>query len=347
MTTLSLLRRHSPLASAATQLRVLSDCQAAPRFTDRLELHGLSPLKAGRVEVLQVNVGRVCNQTCTHCHVDAGPDRREAMSQEVAEACLRALDTADIATLDITGGAPEMNPQFQRLVVGAREQGRRVIDRCNLTILLAPGYTHLPQFLADHQVEVVASLPCYLEDNCDRQRGDGVFRRSIEAIQLLNALGYGKPNSGLPLTLVYNPTGVKLPPDQQALEALYRDELLRRYGIEFTQLHTITNVPISRFLDELVAANRLEDYLETLAASFNPLTVNGLMCRSMISVDWRGALYDCDFNQMLDMGVADGVPSTIFEFVEAELAGRPIVTAKHCFACTAGAGSGCGGSIVE
>ncbi|MEX0641404.1 MAG: arsenosugar biosynthesis radical SAM (seleno)protein ArsS, partial [Pirellulales bacterium] len=294
-----------------------------------------------------VNVGRLCNQTCHHCHVDAGPDRRESMSRETAEACIRALAASDIQTLDITGGAPEMNPNFCYLAEAAHRLGRHVIDRCNLTILTAPGFDHLPQFLANNKVEIVASLPCYLEENCDLQRGSGVFQRSIHSLKLLNELGYGRAGSGLQLTLVYNPVGAMLPPSQVTLEADFRHELASRYGIEFTRLYTITNMPISRFLDELLMSGKFDEYMHTLVAAFNPAAVEGLMCRTMISVDWQGRLYDCDFNQMLEMPLNATTPATIQEFNLSQLLYRQIATGRHCFGCTAGAGSSCQGSVLK
>lgn len=348
MVELTLLRSGNRLADPREQVVHLEGDQRTPGFQSHLSRHGHGVLRADQISVLQVNVGKVCNQTCSHCHVDAGPDRREAMSAEVADACLRLLQSAGIATLDITGGAPEMNPQFRRLVLGARALGCRVIDRCNLTILVAPGYTDLPEFLAEQQVEIVASLPCYLEANVDRQRGDRVFQRSLEALGRLNALGYGMPNSDLSLTLVYNPTGSSLPPSQQRLEDDYRRELRGRYGIEFTRLFTITNMPISRYLADLVENGKYESYMQKLVDAFNPATLDGLMCRSMLSVDWQGHLFDCDFNQMLDLGVASTQATNILNLDSQSLAalqGRAIVTGKHCFGCTAGAGSSCSGSL--
>jgi len=346
MIELTLLRRNSPLASSREQLRVLDNGGQLPGFERTLSDHGLPPVRARGIEVLQVNVGKLCNQTCVHCHVDAGPDRRESMSRETADACLRVLAASHIPILDITGGAPEMNPNFRWLVEQGRRLGRHVIDRCNLTILLAPGFEDLPEFLAQHQVEIVASLPCYLEENCDRQRGDGVFRRSIEALRQLNELGYGWPGSPLELTLVYNPVGSSLPPPQAALETDYRRELRAGYGVEFTRLYTITNMPISRFLDDLLRSGRYDDYMQTLVDAFNPGAVDGVMCRAMISVDWQGRLYDCDFNQMLELPVDSRLPQTIHDFHLAKLASRRIATGRHCFGCTAGAGSGCQGAIA-
>lgn len=351
MTPLTLLRQASPLSEASRQVETLESLPEAsvPRFEQALAGQGLSPLSAAGIDVLQVNLGKLCNQTCRHCHVDAGPDRREAMSRETAEACLRVLAESGIRTLDITGGAPEMNRQFRFLVAEARELGRRVIDRSNLTILVAPRFDDLPEFLAEHRVEVVASLPCYLEDNCDAQRGDGVFRRSIHALRRLNDLGYGKPNSGLALTLVYNPIGASLPPSQTELEEIYRRELRSRYGIEFTQLFTITNLPISRFLADLMESGQYESYMQKLVEAFNPVAAKGVMCRTMLSVDWQGNLYDCDFNQMLELGLSPGLPSNIRDLDDAamtQLASRRIVAGRHCFGCTAGDGSSCQGSLI-
>jgi radical SAM/Cys-rich protein len=341
MPALTLARQHHPLSDPSRQLELID--RGKP-FEEALADSGRSPLRTSGIEVLQVNVGKVCNQTCAHCHVDAGPDRRESMSAETAELCLDVLARHDIRTLDITGGAPELNPSFRRLVERGRELGRQVIDRCNLTILLAAGYLDLPEFLAAHRVEVVASMPCYLMENVDRQRGAGVFDRSIEALKRLNAVGYGRD---LPLTLVYNPVGPSLPPAQPTLEAAYREQLRGRFGIEFTRLFTITNMPISRFLDDLVRAGKLDPYMEKLIAAYNPIAADGVMCRTTLSVGWDGRLYDCDFNQMLDLGVNASSPRHIRDFDRDRLVGRRIVTGQHCYGCTAGAGSSCGGSLVS
>lgn len=273
----TLVRRRSPLAQASEQLRVLEDQSNVPPFERILASRDAKPLAAHCIDTLQINLGKVCNQTCRHCHVDAGPDRRESMSPEIATECLRVLALPEISTLDITGGAPEMNPQFRRLVRDATALGKRVIDRCNLTILLAPGFEDLPEFLALHRVEIIASLPCYLEENVDKQRGNDVFRRSIEALRRLNQLGYGQYGSPLSLSLVYNPVGPSLPPPQAALEADYRRELRTRFGIEFTQLFTLTNMPISRFLDDLLQSGRYAAYMEKLLSAFNPATLEGVM----------------------------------------------------------------------
>jgi radical SAM/Cys-rich protein len=346
MTLPTLLRQGNPLADAGEQLRMLDRVGQQP-FEETLAAGGLAPLRASAIQVLQVNVGKLCNQTCRHCHVDAGPERREVMSRTTMEACLDVLARAGIPTLDVTGGAPEMNPHFRWLVTEARRLGRHVIDRCNLTILLAPGYEDLPDFLAGQRVDVVASLPCYLPQNTDAQRGAGVFDKSITALRRLNVVGYGRPDCGLTLTLVYNPVGPSLPPPQPALEADYRRELAARYGVTFDRLYTITNMPISRFLDDLVRQGRLEEYLSKLVAAFNPAAAAGVMCRTTLSVGWDGRLYDCDFNQMLDLGLTPGLPQHITDFDPAARAGRRVVTGQHCYGCTAGSGSGCQGAIVS
>ena len=345
MPTLSLLRAGNPLADPATQRLTLAGGSHRP-IEVALAESGLWPLRAEGLRVLQVNVGKVCNQTCRHCHVDAGPDRREAMTRETMQLCLDVLARSGASTLDITGGAPEMNPHFRWLVGQARAQGRHVIDRCNLTILLAPGYDDLPDFLATHRVEVVASLPCYESENTDRQRGDGVFDKSITALRRLNALGYGQTESGLDLTLVYNPVGPSLPPSQAGLEADYRRELAARYGVVFTRLFTVTNMPISRFLDDLIGTGSYDTYMRMLVDAYNPAAAAGVMCRTTLSVAWDGRLYDCDFNQMLELGLASGLPAHIRDFDPDLLSTRPIVTAQHCYGCTAGSGSGCQGAVL-
>lgn len=343
--TTSLLQRGNRLADPQEQLDVLSNA-SGERFENALQQVGVEQLQAQGVEILQVNLGKLCNMTCEHCHVDAGPDRREIMRRETVDACLSVLQRhPQIVTLDLTGGAPEMNPHFRHFVRGARSLGRHVIDRCNLTILLAKGFRDMSEFLAEQQVEVVASLPCYLEENADAQRGDGSFASSIEALRVLNALGYGEEGTGLTLTLVYNPVGPSLPSNQHELEAAYRRELDARYGIQFNRLFTITNMPISRYLDHLVQTGNLEAYMQKLIDAFNPAAVNGLMCRNTISVGWDGRLFDCDFNQMLDLEIADPRVNTIERFDESRLRTRQIQIAQHCFGCTAGAGSGCSGAI--
>jgi radical SAM/Cys-rich protein len=320
-------------------------------FSDGLEAHGLGALRRGKVTTLQVNVGRLCNLACHHCHVEAGPKRTESLSPEVADRLLELLAASPgIEVLDLTGGAPEMNPQFRRLVVAARRMGRRVIDRCNLTILETPGYEDLAEFLAAEQVEIVASLPCYTQGNVDQQRGRGTFDGSIAALQRLNALGYGKSGSALKLDLVYNPLGPSLPSPQGPLEADYKRELGQRFGIEFHHLLTITNMPIRRFAEQLERLGKTAAYQELLVREFNPATVEGLMCRSQVSVHWTGDLFDCDFNLMLDLPLPAERPQerrTIWDVERLdELAGGAVATAGHCFGCTAGAGSSCSGALT-
>ncbi len=346
MSNTSLHGQGNPLADPARQLAVLHAHSLHKQFADRLRQCNLFPLRTRGIEVLQVNLGKLCNMTCVHCHVDAGPDRREAMNRQTAEACIRALAETDIATLDLTGGAPEMNPSFRWMVERAHQLGRHVIDRCNLTILRAPGYTDLPEYLAAHGVEIVASLPCYQEENVDAQRGNRAFRRSIEVLQQLNALGYGQPDSSLVLTLVYNPLGACLPPDQQELETAYRRHLEENYGVSFSRLFAMTNMPIGRFLHYLLRTGKYEAYMQRLIEAFNPAAAAGVMCRTTLSVDWEGRLYDCDFNQVLGMGIEARLPQDIHQFDAQALAQRRIATGRHCFGCTAGCGSGCRGSIA-
>src|SRR6185436_3967925 len=287
----------------------------------------------------------LCNQTSRHCHVDAGPDRRESMTRETAELCVQALARTDIPTVDITGGAPELNPNFRRLVEQSRALGRHVMDRCNLSILLLPSQADLAEFLAAHRVEVVASLPYFRSRQTDAQRGEGVFEKSIQGLLQLNRLGYGMEGSGLVLNLVHNPVGAFLPPKQEAIEAQFRRELLA-VGVRFNRLYTITNMPISRFLEFLIESKNYEGYMERLANAFNPAAAAGVMCRYTLSVGWEGTLYDCDFNQMLELPLAHGAPRHIRDFDPALLHRRRIVTANHCYGCTAGAGSSCGGAVA-
>ncbi len=307
---------------------------------------GFPALRRGRLDTLQVNLGYRCNQSCSHCHVNAGPGRTEMMDPETIALVPEVLRARSIASLDLTGGAPELHPGFRGLVRRARELGVTVIDRCNLTILREPGQEDLAGFLARLQVKVVASLPCYLADNVDRQRGDGVFARSISGLRQLNALGYGDPLSGLELDLVYNPQGPHLPPPQAALEADYRRELADRFGIRFNRLYTITNMPIQRFAAVLRQQGQLESYVELLRRHHNPENLSQVMCRSTLSVDWQGYLHDCDFNQMLGLGRGQGSPAShLRQLLEQDPYGEPISVADHCFGCTAGAGSSCGGAL--
>jgi radical SAM/Cys-rich protein len=340
-----LLGRSNPLASATAQLRILDQPATSPPFDLQLTQTGLFPLRATGITVLQINVGKFCNQTCRHCHVDAGPDRIESMTRETAAQCLAALAQTDIPTVDITGGAPELNPNFRWLVEQARGLGRHVIDRCNLSVLLLPSQADLAEFLAGHRVEIVASLPSYRAGQTDAQRGDGIFEKSLEGLRLLNQLGYGRPDSGLVLNLVYNPVGAFLPPKQEAIEAQFKKELRARHGIEFNRLYTITNMPISRFLEFLVESGNYDQYMTRLADAFNPAAAAYVMCRSTLSVGWDGRLYDCDFNQMLDLPVDHGAPSHIRDFDPARLHRRHIVTRNQCYGCTAGSGSSCGGAV--
>src|SRR5437879_3633839 len=315
-------------------------------FDQTLAEHGHEALWALCIDTLQVNVGKLCNQTCTHCHVDAGPTRTEIMTRETVEVVLNVVRRyPELRTVDITGGAPEMNPHFEYLVEQCRAMERHVMDRCNLTVFFVRGKEHLPRFLAEHQVEVIASLPCYLKENVDQQRGKGVYDRSIAALQALNTLGYGREGTGLVLNLVYNPLGPKLPPPQAELEADYRGELAKRFSITFNRLYTITNMPINRFLDDLHRSGQFESYMETLITSFNPAAVDGLMCRNLISVRWDGRLYDCDFNQMLDLPGDGALTQRLDACALAFIARRQVVTGLHCYGCTAGAGSSCGGAI--
>ena len=341
---LTLLGQRNPLASPSEQLKRLTDSGPRLPFEARLADAGLSPLHGTGIMVFQINVGKLCNQTCRHCHVDAGPDRTEIMSRETAELCVAALAQTDIPTVDFTGGAPELNPNFRWLVEQARRLDRHIMDRCNLSVLLLPSQADLAEFLASHQVEIIASLPSYRASQTDTQRGDGIFEKSMEALHLLNRLGYGRSDSGLVLNLVYNPVGAFLPPKQEAIEAQFKKELRTRHGIEFNRLYTITNMPISRFLEFLVESGNYDQYMTRLVNAFNPAAATGVMCRSTLSVGWDGRLYDCDFNQMLDLPVDHGVPSHIRDFDPTQLQHRQIVTHNHCYGCTAGSGSSCSGA---
>lgn len=340
---MSLLQIRHPLASAERQLELL-DTTGVPAFDAVLSRHGLPVLATTRIEVLQVNVGKLCNQTCAHCHVDAGPDRREMMTRETAEMAIEVLRRHQIPTLDITGGAPELNPVFRYLVEEAAKLGRRVVDRCNLTVLLVGGQADLVDFLARHRVEITASLPAPRRSGTDAQRGDGVFEKSIEALRRLNAAGYAR-GTGLILNLVHNPVGAFLPGHQSSLERDYKRELKDRHGIVFDRLFTMTNMPISRFLEFLERTGNLERYMELLVRSFNPTAADGVMCRTHVSVGWDGTIYDCDFNQMLSLPVDHGAPRTLRDMLASGSLDRRVVTARHCFGCTAGAGSSCGGAL--
>lgn len=313
-----------------------------------IEATDFPAIRRAPVETLQVNLGYRCNQSCLHCHVNAGPTRTEQMSRETIFEIIAFLKSSGVRRLDLTGGAPELNPHFRMLVVAARDIGVHVIDRCNLTILEEPGQEDLPQFLTDHEVEIVASLPCYLEDNVDRQRGKGVFDASIRSLRTLNRFGYGRPGSRLTLNLVYNPQGAVLPPAQGTLEADYRRHLGERYGITFNRLYVLANMPIQRFGSTLISKGQFDRYMDLLKNAYRPQNLEAVMCRTLISVDWRGYVYDCDFNQMLALPLAwKGRPRVhLRELIGADLAGNAIVVKDHCYGCTAGQGSSCGGALA-
>ena len=344
----SLKAAHHELSDAGRQFQILGQAMdGLPRFEERLSQIGLESLGPTDLEILQVNVGKMCNQTCAHCHVDAGPDRQEIMTRETMRHCLRAIEDSSVHTVDITGGAPEMNPDFRWFVEEVSELERQVMVRSNLTILTVnKTYRTLPQFFAEHRATIVSSLPCYTAENTDKQRGAGVFDRSMEALQMLNAVGYGRPRSGLELHLVYNPVGASLPPPQEQLKSDYQRVLKENFGIVFNDLYCITNMPISRFLDYLRSQGQYQEYMETLIHAFNPAAVSGLMCRNTLSVGWEGSLYDCDFNQMLDLQVEAGAPRHIQDLDVKKLSRRRIILNQHCYGCTAGAGSSCAGEIV-
>lgn len=352
MSTKSLKAQGNILADSHRQLEVIehgADGQFMPvPFQEKLEDIGLYPLRPTGISIFQINVGKMCNQVCKHCHVDAGPDRKEIMTRETMQQCLDVLDAypGQFKTLDLTGGAPEMNPNFRWFVEEISARGLHIIVRCNLTIIRAnKKYYDLPQFFRKHGVEVVSSLPFYTQDRTDRQRGDGVFEDSIKALQMLNEAGYGVEGTGLLLNLVFNPAGAFLPPSQEALEKEYKAALAKDFGITFNELYAITNLPISRYLDYLLQTGNYEKYMTKLIGAFNPTAAAGVMCRSTISVGWDGFLYDCDFNQMLDLKVAaPGRHITSFDL--GGLEARPIIIAQHCYGCTAGAGSSCGGQTA-
>ena len=349
----SLRARGSSLASPEAQLALLDGVDLAASahagdFSAALASTGWLPLRPAPLEVFQVNLGKLCNMSCRHCHVDAGPDRTDAMmDRETVDACLRALDLTGAHTVDVTGGAPELNPHFRHLVDEAVKRGKHVLDRCNLTVLLVPSLRDLPEWLAERGVEIVASVPHPRKRGTDAQRGDGTFEKSLEAMKRLNALGYGSGRSDRTLTLVTNPVGAFLPAGQASMEREWKEALGREHGVTFDKLIALNDMPISRYLEWLEASGNLESYLRLLVDSFNPGTVAGLMCRSMISVSWDGSLYDCDFNQMLELRAhsAEGRPLPVRDLDPDVLAAREIVTRRHCFGCTAGAGSSCGGAI--
>lgn len=348
----SLASRGNDLSSTFYQLEVLNGHEAVeasfPAFGEKVANLGFRPLTSTGIEIFQINIGKLCNQTCAHCHVDAGPDRKEEqMSQAHLEKCLEIIAASpDITTVDITGGAPEMNVNFCWFVEQLSLLGKKVINRCNLTIIVSnPKYHDLPDFFAKHKVNVVSSLPYYSKNRTDAQRGEGVFEDSIKALQMLNEVGYGQAGTGLELDLVYNPSGAFLPGSQISLEGQFKSQLKRRYNVDFNKLYCITNLPISRFLEYLLETGNYEEYMQQLVDAFNPATVEGLMCRNTISVSWDGYLYDCDFNQMLDLKVTPANSRHLDDFDLETLNNRPIVLNQHCYGCTAGAGSSCGGAI--
>ncbi|PCJ87703.1 MAG: radical SAM protein [Thiotrichaceae bacterium] len=313
---------------------------------DLLVKTNFPPIKRAQLDTLQVNLGYLCNQQCLHCHVDASPRRKEIMDAETVDYVLEFLQSNNIKTLDLTGGAPEMNPEFCSLVKQASDMGVHVIDRCNLTILLEPGYHDMAAFLAENKVEVIASMPCYLEENVDAQRGKGVFNSSIEGLKLLNKNGYGIDEK-LQLNLVYNPQGINLPPSQNVLELTYKKELQKRFGISFNHIYTITNMPIKRFGSTLVSKGLFEEYMQLLKSSYSQQNLEGVMCRTTLSVDWQGYVYDCDFNQMLNLNVGVSEEKThLKDFLNKDLSGQNIAIMDHCYGCTAGEGSSCGGALV-
>ncbi len=349
---LSLVRRQSFLASPLNQLQVLEELPlvnpdgSRAEFDVTLANNGCPELRPAALEIFQINLGKLCNMSCRHCHVDAGPDRQsEIMDRTTIDACLTALDQTQVHTVDLTGGAPEMNPHFGYLVDELVARGKHILDRCNLTILLASGYTHLPEWLASRGVEIVCSLPHYRMRNTDAQRGDGTFEKSLTALRRLNEVGYGQGDPNLRLTLVSNPAGAFLAGDQCSMEKEWRRELERLHTIRFDKLITLNNMPISRYLEWLQETGNLQEYSETLLAAFNPATIGGLMCRNTISVGWEGGVYDCDFNQMLAIG-SEG-KAHIGDFDPDHFAQRQIRTARHCYGCTAGSGSSCGGALAD
>lgn len=343
----SLLKQHHKLSDAEVQLQILSDVRSLgiPEFRNKLKETGLLPLKPTQIDTLQVNVGKMCNQVCKHCHVDAGPDRKEIMTRDIMESCLKAIKSTGIQTVDITGGAPELNTDFRWFVEEISRLGRNIIVRCNLTIILAnPKYHDLPDFYKKHKVNVVSSLPHFTSRRTDAQRGEGVFEKSTQALKMLNKVGYGN-DPALQLDLVFNPSGAILPGDQSSLEMEFKRRLKNTYDVDFNNLFAITNLPVSRFLDYLIVSGNFEEYMHELANAYNPIAANGVMCRNIVSVGWDGFLYDCDFNQMLELKL-NVTQSHISTFDLHELSNREITVNNHCYGCTAGAGSSCGGATV-
>lgn len=345
----SLKAQNHPLSNSQYEIDLLESPDFGVSFVQKLEETELYPLKPIQIETMQINMGKMCNQVCKHCHVDAGPDRKEIMTRDIMEQCLSVIEKNNIKSVDLTGGAPEMNPEFRWFVTNIRNISSEIsiIVRCNLTIILAnPKYNDLPEFFKTNQVEVVSSLPYFSAAKTDAQRGDGVFEKSIQALLMLNKIGYGLENSGLVLNLVYNPSGAFLPAAQAGLETEFKKKLESNFGVRFNSLFTITNIPISRFLDYLIRSDNYEGYMEKLIDSYNPAAAANVMCRTTISVGWDGYLYDCDFNQMLDLKVETPKSQHISDWDQELLKDRSIVVNQHCFGCTAGSGSSCGGATA-
>ena len=334
------------LSNVNEQLKIINQSSNFPMFHEKFESTIGDKLKTSTIEIFQINLGKMCNMVCKHCHVDAGPDRTEIMTKETLELCLEALRISNIQKVDLTGGAPEMNPHFKWFVEEVTKLGKHIMVRSNLTILVTNKFSDYAQFMADHKVEIISSLPYYKASFTDKQRGNGTFNKSMEAMKILNKLGYGKDGSDLVLNLVYNPIGAFLPPPQIALENDYKRELLNHHGLVFNNLFTITNMPISRYLDYLIQSGNYEKYMTKLVNSYNPVAANNVMCKNTLSVSWEGYLYDCDFNQMLELRVNHGAPTHLKDFDVKKLENREIITGQHCYGCTAGAGSSCGGEIA-
>ncbi len=349
MSLATLKRSKHWLSSPEEQVKILSKNEEVdiPTFESKIQEMGHQSLTPVSIDTFQINVGKMCNQVCKHCHVDAGPDRKEIMTRETMQQILDAMEGVPVKLADLTGGAPEMNPDFRWFVEQLSARGVQTIVRCNLTIILAnPKYHDLPEFFKKHKVNVVSSLPSFTARRTDAQRGDGVFNKSIEALKMLNKVGYGKEGSDLKLDLVYNPSGAYLPDDQEVLQDEFKRKLKDQFDIEFNELFAITNLPVSRFLDYLLNSGNYEEYMNELANAFNPTAAEGVMCRSMVSIGWDGYLFDCDFNQMLELKLKNGAPDHVKDFDWQKIMNREIIINQHCYGCTAGAGSSCGGSTT-
>lgn len=347
MTTKSLIAQKHQLSLAKSQVDFLNKSLDV-KFSDKLKAQNLFPLPAQKLEIFQINVGKMCNQVCQHCHVDAGPDRKEIMTKDTMLLCLEAIKKSGASTVDLTGGAPEMNPDFRWFVEEIAVLGKKIIVRCNLTIIVAnKKHNDLPEFFKKHKIEVVSSLPYFTATKTDAQRGDGVFEKSIKALKMLNDVGYGIEGSGLTLNLVYNPSGAFLPSDQNALQKEFKDKLKSLYDIQFNSLFAITNLPVSRFLEYLVRSENYEGYMEKLVNAYNPAAAENVMCRNTLSISWDGFIYDCDFNQMLEMKIAvEPNQQHLSNFLMDSISKRNIIVNQHCYGCTAGAGSSCSGNVA-